>query len=68
MSVLTATSRVRWAWACFLALLGVMGTFEDVDDCSGASRYDWGELAVAAVLAADADCCDVMMLGVVAKV
>ena len=51
--MLTATSRVRWACACFLALLGVMGTFEDVDDCSGPSKSDCDELAA---LLADAGC------------
>lgn len=59
--VLTATRRVRCAWACFLALLGVIWTLDNVDDCSGATRYDCDELDAAAVLA-DADGCDVMML------
>lgn len=51
-SVLTATSLVRCACACFLALLGVIGTFDDVDDCNGPNSNDCDEL-VAATAEAD---------------
>lgn len=53
--LLTATSLVRWACACFLAFPGVIGTLDEVDDWSGPSRKDCDEevllpLAVAAEL------------------
>lgn len=45
--MLTAKSRVRCACACFLALLGVMGALDDVDDCNGASRNGCDKLVAA---------------------
>ncbi len=56
---LTATRRVRCAWACLRALLGVMATLDEVDDWRGASKSDCDDMAAEEALVGS-DGCDGM--------
>lgn len=63
---LTATRRVRCAWACLRALLGVMATLEEVDDWRGASKSDCDCDGMAAEEAlVESDGCDGMAVDLV---